>query len=121
MLAKTWIEYLPLWALFAATVLLVLGAIEGGYRLAVFRTRQSDKGIDAPIGSVIGGILGLLAFLLAFTFGIAASRFDTRRELLLNEVNAIGTCYLRADLVPDPERLESVSVCGSMCIFEPSW
>ncbi len=107
MLTKTWLDYLPLWALFAVTVLLVLAAIEGGYRLAVIRMQKSDKGIDAPIGSVIGGILGLLAFLLAFTFGIAASRFDTRRELLLNEVNAIGTCYLRAGLVPDYERVET--------------
>ena len=107
MLTKTWLDYIPLWALFAATVLLVLAAIEGGYRLAICRKPQSDKGIDAPIGSVIGGTLGLLAFLLAFTFGMAATRFDTRRELLLNEVNAIGTCYLRAGLVPDYERVET--------------
>ena len=106
MLTKTWLDYIPLWVLFTVTVLLVLAAIEGGYRLAVFRKRQSDKEIDAPIGSVVGGILGLLAFLLAFTFGMAATRFDTRRQLLLDEVNAIGTCYLRADLVPDPERVE---------------
>ncbi len=106
MLTKIWLDYIPLWALFAVTVLLVQAAIESGYRLAAFRKRQSITGIDAPIGSVIGGTLGLLAFLLAFTFGMAASRFDTRRQLLLDEVNAIGTCYLRADLVTDPERAE---------------
>ena len=106
MLTKSWLEDLPLWALFAATVLLVLVAIEGGYRLALFRKRQLEKSVDAPISSVIGGTLGLLAFLLAFTFGMAASRFETRRELLLDEVNAIGTCYLRAGLVPDYERVE---------------
>jgi hypothetical protein len=102
---NAWLDYVPLWAMFAATVLLVLAAMEGGYRLATFRKRSADKAADAPIGSVIGGTLGLLAFLLAFTFGMAASRFETRRELLLDEVNAIGTTYLRADLVPDPERL----------------
>lgn len=106
MLSKTWFDYLPVWALFTGTVLLVVFAIEAGYRLARFRRRAAEKGKDAPVGSVIGGTLGLLAFLLAFTFGMAASRFDTRRELLLDEVNAIGTCYLRADLVPDPERVE---------------
>lgn len=106
MLTKTWLDYIPLWAQFAVTVLLVLAVLEGGYRLALFRKRQSGKGIDAPIGSVIGGTLGLLGFLLAFTFGMAASRFETRRELLLDEVNAIGTCYLRAGLVPDTERVE---------------
>jgi len=106
MLTWTWLEHLPLWLLVAITITLVLSAIEAGYRLARFRMRTSDKDDDAPISSVIGGTLGLLAFLLAFTFGMAASRFETRRELLLDEVNAIATCYLRAGLVPDPERLE---------------
>jgi hypothetical protein len=103
--ANTWLDYLPLWALLPATVLLVLAAIEGGYRFAAYRKRQSDKGIDAPISSVIAGTLGLLAFLLAFTFGLGASRFEKRRELLLDEVNAIGTCFLRADMVPESQRL----------------
>ena len=71
----TWLEYLPLWAPLPTTVMLVLMAIEGGYRLAVFRKRPLEKNGDAPIGSVIGGTLGLLAFLLAFTFEKAASRF----------------------------------------------
>ena len=106
MLMKTWLDYLPLWALLPVTVLVVLAAIEGGYRFAAFRKRRSENAIDAPISSVIGGTLGLLAFLLAFTFGMAASRFETRRELLLDEVNAIGTCYLRAGLVPDSQRIE---------------
>ena len=104
---KTWLDYFPLWALLPLTVLLVLAAVEGGFRFAVFRRRQSDKAIDAPISSVIGGTLGLLAFLLAFTFGMAGSRYDKRRELLLDEVNAIGTCYLRAGMVPESERIET--------------
>ena len=99
MLTKNWLDYLPLWALLPVTVLLVLAAIEGGFRLAASRKQPTDTGNDAPIGSVIGGTLGLLAFLLAFTFEMAASRFETRRELLLDEVNAISTCYLRAALV----------------------
>ena len=107
MLTKTWLDYLPLWALLPATVLLVLAAVEAGYRVAIFRKRRSDNAIDAPISSVIGGTLGLLAFLLAFTFGMAGTRFEKRKELLLDEVNAIGTCYLRAGMVPDSERLET--------------
>jgi hypothetical protein len=58
------------------------------------------------VGAIIAAILGLLAFLLAFTFGMAASRFDTRRELVLDEANAIGTTYLRAALLPEPHRTE---------------
>jgi hypothetical protein len=58
------------------------------------------------VGAIVGAILGLLAFLLAFTFGMAASRFERRRDLVLDEANAIGTTYLRAALVPEPQRTE---------------
>ena len=51
-------------------------------------------------------MLGLLAFILAFTFGLASSRFEARRGLILSEANAIGTSYLRAALLPDPQRTE---------------
>jgi hypothetical protein len=50
---------------------------------------------------MVGATLGLLAFILAFTFGLAAARFDTRRQLLLDEANAIGTTYLRAGMLPE--------------------
>lgn len=55
---------------------------------------------------MVGSILGLLAFLLAFTFGMAATRFDARRQSVLEEANAIGTTYLRARLLPQPQRAE---------------
>jgi hypothetical protein len=50
--------------------------------------------------------LGLLALLLGFTFSMALTRFDTRKQLVLDEANAIGTTYLRAQLLPDPARKE---------------
>ena len=46
---------------------------------------------------MVGATLGLLAF----TFGMAASRFDTRKQLVLEEANAIGTTYLRAAMLPE--------------------
>ena len=48
--------------------------------------------------------MGLLALLVAFTFSIALERFDTRRVNVLNEANAIGTTYLRAQLLDEPHR-----------------
>src|SRR5262249_27680294 len=60
----------------------------------------------APVGAMVASVLGLLAFMLAFTFGMAASRFDARRQVVLEEANAIGTTYLRARLLPDPQRSE---------------
>lgn len=106
MLSTFWSDSVPLWGVFLFTALTVLISIEGGYRLALFRKKRSPGEVEGPLGSVVGGTLGLLGFLLAFTFGLAASRLDTRRELLLQEVNAIGTTYLRADLVPESNRLE---------------
>jgi hypothetical protein len=55
---------------------------------------------------MVAATLGLLAFLLAFTFGLAASRFDARRLVVLEEANAIGTTYLRTSFLPEPGRGE---------------
>lgn len=51
-------------------------------------------------------VLGLLAFILAFTFSMAATRFDARRQAMLEEANAIGTTYLRSRLLPEPQGAE---------------
>src|SRR5262249_48624853 len=51
-------------------------------------------------------MLGLVTFILAFMFWIAVSHFDSVRQALLNEANAIRTAYLRADLLPEPHRTE---------------
>jgi hypothetical protein len=97
----TVLDVLPLWGLFLLIVALVLAAIEGGYRLGCYRHRRSDREKDAPVGTMVGATLGLLAFMLAFTFGMAASRFDTRKQLVLDEANAIGTTYLRTAMLPE--------------------
>lgn len=95
------LDALPLWGLFMAILLLVLLSVEGGYRLGKYRRSRSEEEKEAPVGAMVGSTLGLLAFLLAFTFGLAATRFDTRRQVLLDEANAIGTTYLRAGMLPD--------------------
>ena len=97
----TVLDTLPLWGLFLLIIALVLLSIDSGYRLGRYRRRQSELEKDAPVGAMVGSTLGLLAFLLAFTFGMAASRFDARKALVLDEANAIGTTYLRAALLPD--------------------
>jgi len=49
---------------------------------------------------VDGAVFGLLGLLVAFTFSGASSRFDSRRQLIVEETNAIGTAYLRIDMLP---------------------
>jgi hypothetical protein len=53
---------------------------------------------------MVGATLGLLAFLLAFTFGFAANLYQAKREVVLDEANAIGTTWLRAGFLADDER-----------------
>lgn len=95
------IDVLPLWALFILILLVVLLSVEFGYRLGKYRRGRHEEEKEAPLGTMVGATLGLLAFILAFTFGLAASRFDNRRQVLLDEANAIGTTYLRAGMLPE--------------------
>src|SRR5215471_6073745 len=95
------IDALPLSALFIVILLVVLLSVECGYRLGKYRRGQREEEKEAPVGTMVGATLGLLAFILAFTFGLAAGRFDTRRQVLLDEANAIGTTYLRAGMLPE--------------------
>jgi Protein of unknown function (DUF4239) len=94
-------DALSLWGLFAATVVAVLLSIEAGYQLGHYRRRSSGDEKEAPVGAIVAATLALLGFILAFTFGMAASRFDARRQVVVEEANAIGTTYLRAGLLPD--------------------
>lgn len=100
------LDSVPLWVVFVVVMAVVLLSIRGGFQLGLHRRRRADTEPEGPIGSVVGAMLGLLAFILAFTFGIAAGRFDARKQLVLDEVNAIGTTVLRADLLPEPHRTQ---------------
>jgi len=101
------LDFLPLWGLFLGTLAVILLSVEGGYLLGRRRRGRPEQEMEAPVGGMVGVILGLLAFMLAFTFGMASERFETRRQVLLDEVNAIGTAYLRADLLAEPHRAET--------------
>jgi hypothetical protein len=92
---------LPLWANLVLTLLIVLLAVELGYRAGVLRQGRATHEKEAPVGVMVGATLGLLAFMLAFTFGFAANLFQVKRDVVLEEANAIGTAYLRADLLPE--------------------
>ena len=99
------LDAFPLWLLLLFTIAVIFLAVESGFRLGRYRRGHSPEK-DTPVGAMVGAMLGLLAFILAFTFGLAASRFDARRLTILNEANAIGTTYLRAGLLPEPQRSE---------------
>ena len=76
---------------------------ECGFRLGRVRATQVGRESSETVGTVVAAELGLLAFLLAFSFGIVASRFDLRRQMVLQEANAIGTAFLRARMLPEAQ------------------
>ena len=91
--------------LFAAlcTLSLFLGMLlflEVGRRLGIRQRAHDTEGAAAGNRVVEGAVFGLLGLLVAFTFSGAAARFDIRRQLIVEETNAIGTAYLRLDLLP---------------------
>ena len=95
---------LPLWLIFPGTLILALIFWEFGYRFGHRTTKEQKPETEQSITTLVSIIVGLVAFLLAFTFNMAAGRFQERRDVFLEDVNAIGTTYLRADLVAEPER-----------------
>ncbi len=104
------LDSLPLWLVFLITIGFVFLSIVAGIRVGLWKRARAKDAHDAPIDAIVGALLGLLAFILTFTFGMASSRFDSRRQLLLDEVNAIGTTVLRAYMLPEPERSESIDM-----------
>jgi len=101
------LDVIPLWGFLIAAIAVALLSLEIGYRLGKWRHARTADEKDAPVGAMVASVLALLAFMLAFTFGLAASRFDARRQVVLEEANAIGTTYLRTHLLPEPERTET--------------
>lgn len=77
---------------------------EIGRQLALRQAAKHPDRETSGAGIVEGAIFALFGLLIAFTFSGAASRFDTRRQWIVDESNAIGTAYLRLDLLPAPAR-----------------
>jgi hypothetical protein len=101
------LEGIPLGAVAAGCVVAFLIAAEAGYRLGSVAAGREGKGTVTELGTTTGGLLGLLGLLLAFTFGMAGARYEDRKTLVIEEANAIGTAWLRTDLVPEPMRTQA--------------
>lgn len=86
-------------------VLGILVAMAVGHRAGA-RRRAIDRQSTHGVGAVNAAVFSLLGLLLAFTFAGAASRFDSRRALITQECNDIGTAWLRLDLMPEAARTD---------------
>jgi len=104
------IASLPFWLILSGVMTINLVSIYAGMLLARHRTRRAGPDVQedsTAAGTVASAMAGLLAFILAFTFGTATDRFFQKNDLLLQEVQAIETTFLKAGLVPEPYRSET--------------
>jgi len=85
-----------------ALLLGMLGLQEVGRSLGRRQLARDPDSSRKSLGALEGAVFGLMGLLMAFTFSGAASRFEGRRQLVAQEANAIGTAYLRLDLLPAP-------------------
>lgn len=85
---------------------LILASMRGGWLLGRRRLRTVGADAEQGLGAVEAAIFALMGLLIAFTFTGAASRFDHRRDLIVQEVNAIGTAWLRLDVLDEVSRRE---------------
>lgn len=81
----------------------VAAAHEIGFWLGSL-TRSVDEPFDRQVGLVRASTAALVAFLIGFAFSGAASRFINRQDIIVTEANALGTAYLRADTIAEPQR-----------------
>ena len=93
--------------------LVVFGVVGGGCAIGVligrYLRRHSDHYREG-IGALQGALLGLVGLVLAFGLSLAVGRYQDRRADVVNDANTIGTTYLRAQTLGEPQRSRSLAL-----------
>jgi hypothetical protein len=97
------VYFIPTWVIAGAVCLLIFASLKVGHALGNKIPALSNDA-NAALGVVKAAVFGVLGLLLAFSFSIASEHYDARRQLVTDEANALGTAYLRADLLRAPVR-----------------
>lgn len=96
------LDRIPLWGFFVLTVLMTLVPLQLGQRFGARRREMTDHEPEGPVGNVVGATIVLLGFMMALTMGAATTRYEARKDALIDGVNAIETAYRNAALLPEP-------------------
>jgi hypothetical protein len=96
-----------IWFSGVALLAVLLVTSELLYRTGRKSRSRSDETVRSQVSTAQASTLGLLALFLGFTMSMAESRFTARRQIVVKEAAAVGTTYLRADILPEPVRSES--------------
>src|SRR5262245_19790060 len=100
------LDRIPLWGFFVLTVLMTLVPLQLGQRFGARRREMTDHEPEGPVGNVVGATIVLLGFMMALTMGAATTRYEARKDALIDGVNAIETAYRNAALLPEPHPAE---------------
>jgi hypothetical protein len=95
--------------------LLVFAVIGGASALGVLAGRylRRHEYYREPIGALQGALLGVVGLILAFGLTLAVGRYQDRRADVVADANTIGTAYLRAQTIPEPQRSRSLALLRS--------
>lgn len=100
--ASLFLYGLPIWLVAIIKIAMLLLALEFGYRIG-FRKYKIHKEAKLSGGkTILSSIFAILGLIFAFTFSAGVHRYDLRNQEVIHESNAIGTAFLRADLVAEP-------------------
>jgi len=99
-----WLASLPLTVIALAILAALLAAATLGYRGHLWLLHRSGQTEAESHDHLLSAVLGLLALLLGFTFSLALNRYEVRRDLVVQEANAIGTTWLRVQILEPPNR-----------------
>jgi hypothetical protein len=94
----------------ALLVLAVVGSATVGGHLAGGHMREESDTLREPFGVLQAALLGVVGLILAFGLSLAVGRYEDRRAATVAEANAIGTTYLRAQLIAEPARSQSLDL-----------
>jgi len=84
----------------------IVACLEVGYRIGRRSLEKHPESAHEGIGVIEAAVFALLGLLLGFSFAGGTSRLDTKRQLIVQEANAIGTAYLRLDELPVSDQPE---------------
>jgi len=89
---------------------LMLACSEAGFCFGLKARGSVNEAVRSRIAIFEGAMLGVLGLLMGFTMSMGATRFEVRRQLVVEESNAIGTTWLRSMMLPQPENTEFIAV-----------
>ena len=102
----SWLYALPLGVIALAILAALLAAATLGYRGHRWLLERRGETDTESHDHLLAAVLGLLALLMGFTFSLSLNRYETRRELVVQEANALDTTWLRAQLLDPVNRAE---------------